>query len=137
MTTNVLGPLSPTNLPGGVSTVFPYQALGTWINPDPTICHTWFDDFDDYVAGEWTITETGTGTRAVGNLDNGILVITNAAADDDANFLQWSGATNAATVETWKFVSGQPLWFRTRVKISDATQSDFVRLRLVGWNSDL
>lgn len=126
ITTNTKGPLSPTNYPGGVSTVFPQEALGQYIYPDPTICHTWFDDFDDYVAGEWTITETGVGTRAVGNLDNGILVITNAAADDDANFLQWSGATNAATVETWKFVVGQPLWFRSRFKISDATQSDFV-----------
>lgn len=126
MATNVNGPLSPTNYPGGVSTNFPSQTLGYWTSPDPTICHTWFDDFDDYVAAEWTITETGTGTRAVGNLDNGILVITNGASDDDANFLQWSGATNAATVETWKFVSGQPLWFKARVKISDATQSDFV-----------
>lgn len=126
MATNTKGPLSPTNYPGGVSTVFPQDALGLWNNPDPTICHTWFDDFDDYVAGNWTITETGVGTRAVGNLDNGILVVTNAAADNDANFLQWSGGTNAATVETWKFVSGQPLWFRTRLKISDATQSDLV-----------
>jgi len=117
---------STTNFINGVTNVAGGTALGTYVQSDPTSCHTWFDDFDDYVAAEWTITETGTGTRAVGNLDGGVLVITNAAADDDANFLQWSGATNAATVETWKFEAGKELWFKARFKLSDATQSDFV-----------
>ena len=118
--------MATTNFINGMTNVAATTTLGTYVASDPTQCHTWFDDFDDYVAAEWTITETGVGTRAVGNLDGGILVITNAAADDDANFLQWSGSTNAATVETWKFESGKPLWFKARFKISDATQSDFV-----------
>lgn len=118
--------MATTNFIDGVTNVADSTTLGTYFAPDPTQAHTWFDDFDQYVAADWTITETGTGTRAVGNLDNGILVVTNAAADDDANFLQWSGNTNAATVETWKFVSGKPLWFKSRFKISDATQSDLV-----------
>ena len=118
--------MSTTNFINGVTNVAENTTLGTYVQTDPTSCHTWFDDFDDYVAAEWTITETGTGTRAVGNLDGGILVITNAAADNDANFLQWSGSTNAATVETWKFETGKPLWFKARFKVSDATQSDLV-----------
>lgn len=118
--------MATTNFIDGVTNVAESTTLGTYIAPDPTQVHTWFDDFDQYVAADWTITETGTGTRAVGNLDNGILVVTNGASDDDANFLQWSGNTNAATVETWKFVSGKPLWFKSRFKISDATQSDLV-----------
>lgn len=118
--------MATTNFIDGVTNVADSTTLGTYFAPDPTKAHTWFDDFDQYVAADWTITETGTGTCAVGNLDNGILVVTNAAADDDANFLQWSGNTNAATVETWKFVSGKPLWFKSRFKISDATQSDLV-----------
>lgn len=118
--------MASTNFIDGVTNVAESTTLGTYIAPDPTQVHTWFDDFDQYVAADWTITETGTGTRAVGNLDNGILVITNGATDDNANFLQWSGNTNAATVETWKFVSGKPLWFKSRFKISDATQSDLV-----------
>ncbi len=118
--------MTTTNFIDGLTNVAESTTLGTYIAPDPTQVHTWFDDFDDYTAAQWTITETGSGTRAVGNLNNGILVVTNAAADDDANFLQWSGNTNAATVETWKFVSGKPLWFKSRFKISDATQSDLV-----------
>lgn len=118
--------MTTTNFIDGATNTAASTTLGTYVSMDPTQLHTWFDDFDDYVAGNWTITETGTGTRAVGNLDNGILVITNGASDDDANFLQWSGATNAATVETWKFVANKPLWFKARFKISDATQSDLV-----------
>lgn len=116
----------PSNFVGGVTQAEESWTLGTYTLPDPTQNHTWFDDFDQYVAADWTITETGVGTRAVGNLANGILVVTNAAADNDANFLQWSGNTSGSTVETWKFTSGKELWFKTRFKISDATQSDFV-----------
>lgn len=118
--------MTTTNFIDGLTNVAESTTLGTYIAPDPTQVHTWFDDFDQYVAADWTITETGTGTRAVGNLNNGILVVTNGASDDDANFLQWSGNTNAATVETWKFVANKPLWFKSRFKISDATQSDLV-----------
>lgn len=110
----------------GVTNATQGTALGSYIAPDPSICHTWFDDFDDYTAGEWTITETGTGTRAIGNADGGILVVTNAAADDDANFLQWSGNTAAGTVETYRWAANRSMWFKARLKVSDATQSDLV-----------
>lgn len=116
--------MTNTNFPNGVTNQALSATTGAMGFPDPSAFHTWFDDFDDYVAAEWTITETGVGTRAVGNLDGGILVVTNAAADNDANFLQWSGSTNAATVETFKFETERELWFKARFKISDATQSD-------------
>lgn len=118
--------MATTNFIDGVTNVATTTNLGSYLAPDPTRVHAWFDDFDNYVAADWTITETGTGTRAVGNLDNGILVITNGASDDDANFLQWSGSTNAATVETWKWAASKPMWFKARMKVSDATQSDLV-----------
>jgi len=90
---------------------------------DPTTLHVWFDDFDKYTAGDWTLTTTeagaGSATEAVGNLDGGILVVTNDAADNDNDFFQWAK-------ETFKFVAGKKLWFKARCKISDATQSDFV-----------
>jgi len=117
---------TPVRFSSGVTTVNPRNPLSQFGLPDPTGWHTFFEDFDDYVAAEWTITETGVGTRAVGSIDGGVLVVTNAAADDDANFLQWSGATAAGTVETFKFIVGKKLFFKTRFKVSDATQSDFV-----------
>jgi hypothetical protein len=116
--------MTTTNLPDGVTNVTEQSTLGTYIMPDPTSCHTWFDDFDDYVAAEWVITETGSGSRAVGNIDGGVLVVTNAAADNDANRFQWSGDTSAAVVETFKFEAGKPLWMKARFKVSVAAQND-------------
>jgi len=97
--------------------------------PDPVKYHIWFDDFDKYTATDWLITTTEAGassaTEALGIAEGGTLVITNDAADNDLDFLQWRGG-DAATYESFKFVVGKELWFKTRFKVSDATQSDFV-----------
>jgi hypothetical protein len=94
--------------------------------PDPTKFHTWFNDFDDYLAAEWVRTATGAGTSAIANEDGGVLLTTNAAADNDAVFYQLSENAAATAAETFKFIAGKKLWFKARFKVSDATQSDFV-----------
>lgn len=83
-------------------------------------------DFNRYLASDWVITETGSGTRAVSQAVNGVLVVTNAAADNDVNSLQESSVAAGAVAEQWKFVLAKPMYFGMRFKISDATQSDFV-----------
>lgn len=92
----------------------------------PTDWHIHFDDFDNYTAADWVISETGSGTRDISDAKDGVLLITNAAADNDLNSLQWSGATDSAVAETWAFVSGKPLYIASRLKISDATESFLV-----------
>lgn len=110
----------PTNYPGGVTNVFSYLTLGGYLGPDPSAAHQFFNDFDVWTAGDWTITETDAGaTQAITNEDGGVLLITNTAADDDLVGIQNKG-------ETFKFASGKQLWFKARFKVSDATQSDFV-----------
>lgn len=119
--------MTSTNFIDGVTNVTESSTLGTYVSSDPSKCHTWFDDFDNYTAGDWVVSQTGAGgTIAVGNLDGGILVITNDAADNDNQFLQWSGTTASAVTETWKFESGKEFWFKARFKVSDATNSDLV-----------
>lgn len=88
--------------------------------------HEWFNDFDFYLATDWVITETGSGTRAISQAKGGILLITNAAADDDANFLQKRDVASGQVAEHFKWVSGKRMYFGARFKVSDATQSDFV-----------
>lgn len=83
-------------------------------------------DFHRYLATDWVITETGSGTRAVSQAANGVLVVTNAAADNNVNSLQESSVAAGAVAEQWKFVAGKPLYFGTRFKLSDATQSDLI-----------
>jgi len=116
-----------TRFPNGISTAGTGETLSNFGLPDPTTYHTWFDDFDDYLAANWVRTVTGTGTTVVNTgADNGLLLTTNSAADDDAVFYQWSENAAAGAAETWKFIAGKKLWFKTKLKVSDATQSDFV-----------
>lgn len=79
-----------------------------------------FMEFDsNEIVEAWTTTETGAGTEALADAVGGELLLTNAAADDDAIFMQQKG-------EKWKLASNKPLFFGARFKVSDATQSDFV-----------
>ena len=85
---------------------------------------TFFDDFQKYVATEWTLTTTeagaGSATEAITSAEpNGVLLITNDAADDDNDFFQWPN-------ETFQIIVGKKLSFKARFKVSDATQCDFV-----------
>lgn len=110
---------APTRFPSGVTNAAPQTTLAQYGAPDPSAWHTYFDDFDTYTAGQWTVTETGNATQALTDVDGGVLLITNAAADDDASYSQKVG-------ESFLMEAGKRAVFKTRLKISDATQSDFV-----------
>jgi hypothetical protein len=126
MPTPTRHPLGP-GLGGGVNNADPNGTLGMYGAPDPTLYHTWFDDFDNYLAAEWVRTATGAGTTVINTgEDGGVLLTTNAAADDDAVFYQMSENAAAGTVETFRFVPGKKTWFKSRMRVSDVVQSDFV-----------
>lgn len=87
---------------------------------DPTKFHSYFNDFDNYTAGDWVVTETGVAaTEALTAGDGGLLLITNTAADNDIVAVQ---KTPAAFLLT----AGKRAAFACRFKVSDATQSDIV-----------
>lgn len=109
-----------TRFPNGVTNVGEDSPFADLAMPAPTLFHTYFEDFDYYTAGDWTVTETQAGaTQALTDGDGGLLLLTNTAADDDLVSLQKVG-------ESFRFASGKKLFFEARFKISDATQSDFV-----------
>lgn len=114
---------TPTRFPSGVSTADKSDPLGDLVLPDQTSAHVFFDDFDHFVAADWTITTTelGTGnaTEALGDEDGGVLVVTNAAGDNDLDFFNKVG-------ESFLMAAGKKAWFKARFKVDDATQSDFV-----------
>jgi hypothetical protein len=88
--------------------------------PDPTQFHTYFDDFDTYAAGDWTVTETSsTATQALADGDGGWLLLTNSTEDDSICALQKVG-------ESFLMEAGKKAFFKARFKVSDATQSDLV-----------
>ena len=110
---------TPSRFTSGVTTVAKSAPLGMYGLPDPTQWHTYFNDFVTYVAGDWTVTEVGTGSRALTDINGGALLITNAAADNDRNELQKVG-------ESFLMAAGKKAFFKARFKVSDATQSDFL-----------
>ena len=112
----------PTRFENGLTTT-KNTTLHDYGLPDPTGWHVFFDDFDRYVAADWTITTTeagsGSASEALTDEDGGVLLITNDDADNDADFFNKVG-------ESFLFETGKKLFFKARFKVSDATQSDFV-----------
>ena len=115
---------TPTRFTSGVGTATKTSNTGYYGMPDPTKWITYFNDFTEYVAGDWTITTTeagsGDATEALASTSaGGLLLITNDDADNDLDFLQLK-------TEAFKFVAGKKTFFKSRFAVSDATQSDFV-----------
>jgi hypothetical protein len=112
--------MTTTRFPNGVTNVGEQSLFAELGQPAATNFHTYFEDFDYYTAGDWTVTETDAGaTQALTDGDGGLLLITNTAADNDLVSLQKKG-------ESFRFATGKALFFEARFKVSDATQSDVV-----------
>lgn len=109
----------PTRFPGGVTNVGARSVYANYGLLSPSSWHTYFNDFDTYVAGDWTITSVGSATQALTDGDGGLLLVTNAAADDNSCFFDKKGAS-------FLLAAGKKSIFKARFKVSDATQSDFV-----------
>lgn len=117
-----------TRFPYGVTNVAQDDLFGDLKQTDPTLYHTYWDDFDTYAAGDWTVTETQAGaTQALIAGDGGLILLTNTTADNDVNQLQKLPAA-------FSFTAGKKAFFRCRFKLSDATQSD-VAIGLVNANA--
>ena len=112
-----------TQFTSGVTNVTADSTFGKVKAPDPTKYHMYHNDFDTYLASDWTITTTeggsGNASEALGDGDGGLLVITNDDADDDNDFLQ-------LVKEGFKYEAGKQLAFKARFKTSDADASDVV-----------
>ena len=112
-----------THFTSGVTNVGAGSTLGRAKMPAPAKYHVYHNDFDTYLASDWTITTTeagsGNASEALGDGDGGLLVITNDDADNDADFLQ-------LVKEGFKYEAGKQLAFNARFKTSDADASDVV-----------
>ena len=112
-----------THFTSGVTNVGTDSTLGKLKAPAPHKYHQYFNDFDTYLASDWTITTTEDGTgsasEALADGDGGVLLVTNAAGDNDHDFFQ-------LVKEGFKFESGKQIGFHVRFKTNDATHTDIV-----------
>jgi hypothetical protein len=118
---------TPTRFPYGVTTAEKQNPLGMFGYPDPTQWHVFFDDFDTWVtdtssSAKYTITTVEAGassaTEAAADERNGVLLITNDAADNDSDFFQKLN-------ESYLLTSGKKTIFKARFKCSDDTQVEW------------
>ena len=113
----------PTHFPNGISNRTKGHPLFNYPYLDPSKYYTYFDDFFEYHSGIYTITTTeagsGNASEAITAGAGGQLLITNDNADNDLDFFQLKG-------EAFKFDSTKRMFFSSRFKVSDATQSDLV-----------
>lgn len=117
-----ISPGDVTRFPNGISTNQDVELLGQYGLQDPTQFSTFFDDFHNgFTVGSngWTVTNVGTGTEVIADADNGILQLTNDVNDNDSIAIQRSK-------ETFLFETGKKLFFKARLKISDATESQLI-----------
>lgn len=108
-----------TNFENGVNNRNAADLFGSMGQLDPTKFHTFMEDFNYYVAANWTIGGAGAGTVALNNSLGGQLRLTTAGADDDAEFLIKVGECFAPT-------ASQPLYFRSKQSVDAASDSDLV-----------
>ena len=113
----------PTHFPNGISNRTKGHPLFNYPYLDPSKYYTYFDDFFEYHSGIYTITTTEAGSGNASEASTagagGQLLITNDNADNDLDFFQLKG-------EAFKFDSTKRMFFSSRFKVSDATQSDLV-----------
>ena len=113
---------APVRYPSGVSTASKNTTLWNLPSEDPTKLYTQFNDFSVYAAGDWTLTQVaGSGTCAVVAGDPGGSVLLSNAASTDNHETQIQCPTAGFTLAT-----GKKAWFKTRIKVQDATELDWV-----------
>jgi hypothetical protein len=122
---------TPKRFTNGVTTVASSETMGQLIVPDPTTVVQFMDDFFKFDPGDWLITRTHTGgtsgVETISDATNGILAFYPANADNDNTFFQFKGYSDAETAsELFTVASGKKLWFKSRLKVSDTGDSDFI-----------
>lgn len=112
--------MAATNLPDGITNANVETVFGQMMFPDPTLFHTYFNDFDTYVAGDWVVTETDSAaTQALTAGNNGLLLLTNTATENDLLLLQKTPAAFAMT-------AGKKAWFSIRFQSNDVDENDYI-----------
>jgi hypothetical protein len=96
-----------TSLQGNNQNANPFRQLPM---PDRTRTHEYFNDFDVYTAGDWTITDVGT---------EGQLLLTTGSAGTDSTYLQNKKLS-------FYLAAGRQAWFEARFQLDSATLSNFV-----------
>ena len=80
--------------------------------------HRFEEDFDTYDTADWSVINTGAATEALTDMVNGVMLLTNAAANNDLCEL-------LLVAEGFRLYDNYPLYAEIKFKLSLASASDF------------
>lgn len=103
-----------TPFPNGVTNAKLEGTLASAGFPDPTYANVDVDDFNRFLASDWTITKVGTGTAALAAGAGGDLLLTTTAGATDSVLFQRAVATQT-------LAAGKQAFFKISFQLSDAT----------------
>ena len=109
----------PVRYPSGFSSSAPGFALGNYPHMTPPRLNEYFNDFNTYAAGDWTVTAVGGGTSALTAANGGKLLLTSGASLADIQ-------GNELTTTTFAFTTGSQVWFSINVALGHASNSAFM-----------
>ena len=106
----------PTRLPSGVSTSAVGKNMGNYPLPNPTQAFTYFNDFSNYAAADWTVTNTTSHAAiALTAGQGGQMSIAGGASSVTSDI----GAIQI-TPANFNFIVGQQVWFNASIKATTA-----------------
>lgn len=103
--------MGTSNAPDGITTTGKDNNLGATILPDPTKSHTYWEDFDYYVAGDWSLANGTGSSQALTFEDGGVLNFVIGAGEGIESVIVKKG-------QSFLFESGKELWMKSRFKRS-------------------
>ena len=113
-------PNVPTRLTQGLTFANQRDLLHMLPQPgDARVCY-YFNDFNTYAAGDWTVTTVNSGTSALSNTLGGGLILTTGATDTN-----YQGNTLASTSFAISNAAAQ-MWFGINIALSNASTCSFV-----------
>lgn len=128
MTTPLTQDINPVRYPRGVSTAKPTQLLYKYPNPHPAKVWTQFHEFNQYVAGDWTVTNT-TSHQTIGLVAGAGGVWSSVGGGSSVTSDIGSIQVNPLNIN---FASNQKVWFVCKLKATTALNDQI----MVGINSD-
>ena len=85
----------------------------------------YYNDFSNWIADSWTITEVGTSLQRLSDARNGVLELVTGGTENDGNNCQLGGSADSETVgESFLPAAGKNLWFECRVASDLWTQHE-------------
>lgn len=111
----------PVRFPSGMSTSAKDYVFGNYPTRTPMRLNEYFNDFNTYGAGDWTVTAVGGGTSALAttSCNGGKLLLSTGGANNDIQ-------GNELTTKGFAFTTGSQVWYSINVSLSEVTTAAFM-----------